>query len=118
MIVLLPRTSLLDANSLAERLRSAVAQLAIPHENRPDPTTFVTVSAGVLLESGNGCDDMRGSRRSEPSSGGREGVGPKSASRRAIEAGQTPFTSSGCRPGATLRRSPRSRVPAIGMMRG
>jgi diguanylate cyclase (GGDEF)-like protein len=47
MTVLLPRTSLPDASSLAERLRLAVAQLALPHENRPDPTKIVTVSAGV-----------------------------------------------------------------------
>lgn len=47
MTVLLPRTSLPDASRLAERLRFAVAQLAIPHDNRPDPTTVVTMSAGV-----------------------------------------------------------------------
>lgn len=47
MTVLLPHTSLPDAGSLAERLRFAVAQLAIPHENRPDPTKIVTVSAGI-----------------------------------------------------------------------
>ena len=47
MTVLLPRTSLPNASDLAERLRLAVAQLAIPHENRPDPTAIVTVSVGV-----------------------------------------------------------------------
>ena len=47
MTVLLPRTSLPDASNLGERLRVAVAQLVIPHENRPDATKIVTVSAGV-----------------------------------------------------------------------
>ncbi|HEY6469381.1 MAG TPA: diguanylate cyclase [Candidatus Dormibacteraeota bacterium] len=46
MTVLLPQTSLSDATSLAERLRVAVADLCLPHENRPDPR-IVTVSIGV-----------------------------------------------------------------------
>jgi diguanylate cyclase (GGDEF)-like protein/PAS domain S-box-containing protein len=46
MTVLLPRTSVPDATSLAERLRSAVADLQIPHEHRPEPH-IVTVSIGV-----------------------------------------------------------------------
>lgn len=47
MTVLLPRTSLTDASSLGERLRFAVAELALPHENRPNSTAIVTISAGV-----------------------------------------------------------------------
>jgi diguanylate cyclase (GGDEF)-like protein/PAS domain S-box-containing protein len=49
MTVILPRTALPDAMGLGERLRCAVAQLAIPHENRPDPATIVTISAGVAV---------------------------------------------------------------------
>jgi diguanylate cyclase (GGDEF)-like protein len=46
MTVLLPGTTLGDARGLAERLRRAVAELAIAHDNRPAPHV-VTVSAGV-----------------------------------------------------------------------
>jgi diguanylate cyclase (GGDEF)-like protein len=46
MTIILPRTGVRDARGLAERLRAAVADLAIPHDNRPDPK-IVTVSAGV-----------------------------------------------------------------------
>lgn len=46
MTILLPGTTLGDASGLAERLRRAVAELAIAHENRPAPQV-VTVSAGV-----------------------------------------------------------------------
>ena len=60
MTVLLPRTSLPDAGTLAERLRVAVAQLAIPHDNRPDSTTVVTVSAGVAA-----CDPSTGATTRE-----------------------------------------------------
>jgi len=55
MIVLLPRTSLSDAGRIGERLRCAVADLAIPHENRPDQAKVVTVSAGVAA-----CGPLRG----------------------------------------------------------
>ena len=46
MTILLPGTTLGDARGLAERLRRAVAELAIEHDNRPDPH-IVTVSIGV-----------------------------------------------------------------------
>ena len=46
MIVLLPRTESADAFELGERLRARVAELNIPHENRPDPK-IVTVSVGI-----------------------------------------------------------------------
>ena len=79
MTVLLPRTSLRDASSLAERLRSAVAQLAIPHENRPDPTTVVTVSAGVAsCNPGTGATTREVVELGEPCSRGGEGGGPES----------------------------------------
>ncbi|MGA7987152.1 MAG: diguanylate cyclase [Candidatus Dormiibacterota bacterium] len=46
VIITLRRTGLSDAGHVAERVRSAVAELAIPHENRPDPH-IVTISVGV-----------------------------------------------------------------------
>jgi diguanylate cyclase (GGDEF)-like protein len=46
VIITLRRTSLSDAGHIAERVRCAVAELAIPHENRPDPH-IVTISVGV-----------------------------------------------------------------------
>ena len=46
MIVLLPRTRLAAAGDVGERLRFCVADLRIPHENRPEPQ-IVTVSVGV-----------------------------------------------------------------------
>lgn len=46
MIVLLPHTRLAAAGDVGERLRCCVADLGIPHENRPDPR-IVTVSVGV-----------------------------------------------------------------------
>ena len=46
MVVLLPRTQLTDAADIGERLRAAVADLHVPHENRPEPR-IVTISVGV-----------------------------------------------------------------------
>jgi diguanylate cyclase (GGDEF)-like protein len=46
MTILLPGTTLGDARGLAERLRRAVVELAIEHDNRPAPH-IVTVSVGV-----------------------------------------------------------------------
>ena len=54
MTVLLPRTSLTEATILAERLRRAVADLNVPHDNRPAPC-IVTVSVGVAS-----CDPSTG----------------------------------------------------------
>lgn len=46
VIITLRRTSLSDAGDVADRIRCAVVELAIPHENRPDPY-IVTISVGV-----------------------------------------------------------------------
>ena len=46
LAVVLPDTELRDAAALAERLRRAVQELGIPHENRPPPH-LVTITAGV-----------------------------------------------------------------------
>lgn len=58
MIVLLPRTELADARDLGERLRSRVAALLIPHDNRPDPK-IVTVSVGVAVRQPGDVDTSR-----------------------------------------------------------
>ncbi|MEY2513868.1 MAG: hypothetical protein QOJ89_1226 [bacterium] len=46
LAVVLPDTELCDAAALAERLRCAVEELRIPHDNRPPPH-HVTISVGV-----------------------------------------------------------------------
>jgi diguanylate cyclase (GGDEF)-like protein len=54
VIIALRRTNLSDAGDVAARVRCAVAELAIPHENRPDPR-ILTISVGVA-----GCDPSQG----------------------------------------------------------
>jgi diguanylate cyclase (GGDEF)-like protein len=44
-VILLPDTDLSGANSVAEKVRGAVAQLRLPHAG--NPAQFVTISAGV-----------------------------------------------------------------------
>jgi len=59
MTLLLYRTDLSDATVLAERVRNAVADLSIPHDNRPEPC-IVTVSVGVAE-----CDPCAGNSASD-----------------------------------------------------
>lgn len=47
LAVLMPETDVAGATAAAERLRAAVADLALPHAARPDGRSHVTVSLGV-----------------------------------------------------------------------